>query len=52
MKLVGVLPESVSEAEAYLTKEGVHFDEVRQASLNNLGVEGPPPCCLWTATGS
>ena len=51
MKLVGVLPEPVAEAESYLSREGVHMDEVRQVSLDQVGVTGTPTMLLVNKDG-
>ncbi len=51
VKLVGVLPEAVSEAESYLNREGVHLDEVRQISLDKVGVTGTPTLLLVNSNG-
>lgn len=41
-RIVAVLPQSPDEGRDYLSKRGVAVDEVRQASLNSLGVTGTP----------
>ncbi len=51
IKLVGVLPEPVAEAESYLNREGVHLDEVRQISLDKVGVTGTPTMLLVNKNG-
>lgn len=51
VKLVGVLPEPVVEAESYLSREGVHLDEVRQVSLDKVGVTGTPTMLLVNKDG-
>jgi peroxiredoxin len=51
VKLVGVLPQPVAESESYLTKEGLQLDEVRQGSLENVGVEGTPTMLLVDRNG-
>jgi hypothetical protein len=51
VKLVAVLPEPVAEAEAYLNREGVHLDDVRQISLGKIGVTGTPTMLLVNSKG-
>ncbi len=51
VKLVGVLPEPVAEAESYLNREGVHLDEVEQISLTKVGVNGTPTMLLVNGNG-
>jgi peroxiredoxin len=51
VKLVAVLPQPVEEARKYLDGEGVHVDEVRQASLQSIGVAGTPTLLLVDAGG-
>ncbi len=51
VKLVGVLPEPVAEAESYLSREGVQLDEVRQIPLGKVGVTGTPPMLLVNSKG-
>ncbi len=46
VKMVGVLPQSVAESQAYLNGEGVHLDELRQVSLDQTGVTGTPTMLL------
>jgi hypothetical protein len=36
------LPQSVSEAQQYLSSGGVHVDDIKQVPLNSLGVNGTP----------
>jgi hypothetical protein len=51
VKLVALLPQPVEEARRYLDGEGVHVDEVRQASLQSIGVAGTPTLLLVDARG-
>ncbi len=51
VKLVGVLPQPVAEAEAYLNGEGVRLDEVKQVSLDKVGVTGTPTLLLVNSNG-
>jgi hypothetical protein len=48
---MGVLPETVAESEFYLKNEGVHLDEVKQMSLDKLGVAGTPTMLLVNPKG-
>jgi len=52
VKLVAVLPQPVTEGHQYLDKLGVQVDDVRQASLNSIGVRGTPTLLLIDHTGT
>jgi hypothetical protein len=52
VKLVAVLPQPVSEGEEYLSGEGVHVDEVKQAPLPSIGVLGTPTLLLVNNVGA
>lgn len=45
-KIVAVLPQTVEESKQYLSKLGVHVDEVRSAPLSSIGVSGTPTMML------
>ncbi len=49
--LVAVLPQSVEEGRKYLERLGVSVDEVRQLSLDQIGVNGTPSLLLVDASG-
>jgi hypothetical protein len=51
VKMVAVLPQPVTEAQQYLGGAGVRVDEVRQVSLNTLGVRGTPTLLLVNDVG-
>ncbi len=51
VKMVAVLPQPVTEAQQYLGGAGVHVDDVRQVSLNTLGVRGTPTLLLVNDVG-
>jgi hypothetical protein len=51
VKMVAVLPQSVTEAQQYLTGAGVHVDDVKQATLGALGVRGTPTILLVNDVG-
>lgn len=51
VKMVAVLPESVSEAKQYLGSHGLHIDQVRQISLGSIGVMGTPTMLLVDGGG-
>jgi hypothetical protein len=40
--IIAVLPQEVAASRSYLTDEGVTVDEVRQAQLSDLRVDGTP----------
>jgi thioredoxin-related protein len=51
-KIVAVLPQSVTEAQDYLKREGVHVDQLKQISLDTLGVAGTPTMLLLDKRGT
>ena len=51
LKTVAVLPQPTTESEQYLNGEGVHVDQVRQAELSSLGVQGTPTLLLVDGAG-
>jgi thioredoxin-related protein len=51
LKMVAVLPQPVSDAHKYLEGEGVHIDDVRQATLSAIGVTGTPTLLLVDSSG-
>jgi hypothetical protein len=51
VKMVAVLPQPVAEAQQYLGGAGVRVDDVRQVSLNTLGVRGTPTLLLVNDVG-
>lgn len=52
IRVVAVFPETVSEAEHYLSSNGVHPDQVKQISLPALGIHGTPTMLLVDNKGS
>lgn len=50
-KLVVLVPQSASEGQSYLKELGVEVDDVRQASLGDLGVSGTPTLILVDGKG-
>src|SRR5262249_42227358 len=48
---VAVLPQSQTEAQAYLGGEGVNVDEIRQAPLSDLDIGGTPTLVLVDQAG-
>lgn len=48
---VAVLPQSPTEAQAYLGGEGVSVDEIRQAPLSDLDIGGTPTLVMVDGTG-
>lgn len=46
LQLIAVLPQEVSKSRQYLSDLKVPIDEVRQSSLNALGVKGTPTLIL------
>ena len=49
---IAVLPQTVAEAQTYLTGEGVNVDEIRQAPLNELDISGTPTLVLVDQGGT
>ena len=50
-KIVAVLPQSVEESKQYLSKLGVHVDEIRSAPLSSISVSGTPTMLLVNDKG-
>ncbi|HEY6349213.1 MAG TPA: hypothetical protein VI636_07370 [Candidatus Angelobacter sp.] len=48
---IAVLPQAIPEAESYLKNEGVTVDEVRQAALPDLKINGTPTLLLVDSGG-
>ena len=46
-----MLPQTVPEGQQYLTGEGIHVDEIKQASPASLGVAGTPTMLLVDGRG-
>jgi hypothetical protein len=51
VKIVAVLPQSVTEGQQYLSNGGVHVDDVKQIPLNSLGVTGTPTLLIVNDAG-
>ena len=51
-RLVAVLPQPVADGRKYLEKLGVSVDEIRQLSLDRIGVNGTPSLLLVDASGA
>ncbi|MGA3325449.1 MAG: redoxin family protein [Terriglobia bacterium] len=51
-KLVAVMPQAADESRKYLEGEGVHVDDVKQATLSTIGVTGTPTLLLVDNTGT
>jgi hypothetical protein len=51
VKIVAVLPQSVTEGQQYLSNGGVRVDDVKQVPLNSLGVTGTPTLMLVNDAG-
>jgi thioredoxin-related protein len=49
--LVAALPNTVDESKHYLSYLGVSVNEIRQASLSSIGVEGTPTLILVDGAG-
>lgn len=51
MKMVAVLPQPQADAEQYLNAAGIKVDQVKQLTLNSLGVRGTPTMLLVDGKG-
>lgn len=51
-RMIAILPQEVGEAKAYLNGLGVAVDEVRQSTLDAMGVTGTPTLIMVDSTGS
>ncbi|HZS57491.1 MAG TPA: hypothetical protein VFA65_24035, partial [Bryobacteraceae bacterium] len=51
LRLVGVLPEPVAEAQQYLKDERVQLDEIKQIPLDRIDVTGTPTMLLVNSRG-
>jgi thioredoxin-related protein len=52
MRLVAVMPQTVEEAQQYLSEHKVSVDEVRQASLDTINIRGTPTLIVVDKTGA
>ena len=52
LKMLAVLPQAVDEGRKYLDGEGVHVDDVKQATLSAIGVTGTPTMLLVDGKGT
>lgn len=50
--IVAVFPQSVDVSKSYLKRLGVSVDEIRQASLDSIGVDGTPTLILVDNRGA
>jgi hypothetical protein len=46
VRTVAVFPQSIEESKQYLSKLGVHVDEIRSAPLSSISVSGTPTMML------
>lgn len=51
VKMVAVLPQAVADSRKYLDGEGVHVEDVKQATLATIGVTGTPTLILVDRSG-
>jgi thioredoxin-related protein len=51
VQLIATLPNTVDESKHYLSYLGVSINEVRQAPLSSIGVEGTPTLILVDGAG-
>ena len=51
IKLIAVFPQQVGDSKQYLSKLGVPISDVRQATLDSLGVRGTPTVIIVDKNG-
>lgn len=51
VRIVSIMPQPVADAESYLRRNGVRVDEIRQVSLEKIGVPGTPTLLLVNGDG-
>lgn len=51
MRVIAVLPQPIDEGKAYLNRLGIVVDEVKQLSLESIGVRGTPTLLLIDSSG-
>lgn len=51
LRTIAVVPQPANEAEQYLKDEGVRVDQIKQASLGDIGVRGTPTLLLVNSAG-
>lgn len=49
---IAVFPQSIPEAQAYLSEQGIAVDEIKQAELTGLSITGTPTLLLVDDSGS
>ena len=49
--IIAVLPQEIAASQSYLASEGVTVDEVRQAQLSDLRVDGTPTLVIVDGNG-
>src|SRR5579875_129377 len=50
-KIIAIFPQPLSEAQGYLNGKGIHVDQVRELSLDQVGVMGTPTMLLVDNSG-
>ncbi len=50
-RLVAILPQPVQDGKEYLKRLGVSVDQIKQASLDQIGVRGTPTLLLVDSSG-
>ncbi|MGI9107871.1 MAG: TlpA family protein disulfide reductase [Pyrinomonadaceae bacterium] len=50
-RVVAVMPQTVGTGHEYLRKLGVSVDEVKQVSIDSIGVQGTPTLLLVNSSG-
>lgn len=51
IKVVAVLPQNQAEGQAYLKENGISIADVRQASLDSMGIAGTPTIIIADRNG-
>lgn len=52
VKTLALLPQNKADAEQFLSKGGVRVDDVRQVTMDSIGVRGTPTLLLVDAAGT
>ncbi len=52
LRLIAVMPQTINEVQLYLSEHKISVDEIRQASLNTINVEGTPTLIEVDKTGA
>jgi hypothetical protein len=51
VRVIAILPDSVSQSRHYLTASGLSVSEIRQSNIGSLGITGTPTVLLVDSLG-